>query len=79
MTTLYLYSTEACHLCELAEALVRPLLKDPFTLEIIEISDSEELIERYGVRIPVVRRVDTDEEIGWPFDEPDFQAFLRGA
>ena len=34
----------------------------------VEIADDEELLERYGVRIPVLRRLDTGEELDWPFD-----------
>ena len=78
MTVLYLYSTGGCHLCELAEELVAPMLGDNFTLQIVEISDSDELMERYGIRIPVVKRGDTDAEIGWPFDQAAFQQFLAG-
>ena len=32
------------------------------------IADDAELLEQYGVRIPVLRRVDTGEELDWPFD-----------
>lgn len=77
MTTLSLYSTAGCHLCELAEVLIEPLLDGRFSLEIVEISDSGVLMEQYGVRIPVVKRADTGEEIGWPFDEAAFLDFLR--
>ena len=38
------------------------------TFRSVEIADDEDLLERYGVRIPVLRRLDTGEELDWPFD-----------
>lgn len=63
---LLLYATGGCHLCEQAEALIR---KWPdVTLDVSEITDDAGLLERYGLRIPVLRRVDTGQELDWPFD-----------
>lgn len=62
---LQLYGTEFCHLCDEAEALLRGL---GIAAEYIDIADDDELIERYGVRIPVLRRCDNGAELGWPFD-----------
>ena len=74
--TLILYSTPACHLCETAHTLIEPYL-DPLgiTLEQVDISLSDELIERYGIRIPVLKFGHTDAELGWPFDEDQFLRF----
>ena len=62
---LVLYTTGGCHLCEQAEALVRRQTAGVSTIEIV---DDGELLERYGVRIPVLRRLDTGGELDWPFD-----------
>jgi hypothetical protein len=35
---------------------------------LVEITDDAELLERYGIRIPVLRRWDTGRELDWPFD-----------
>jgi hypothetical protein len=79
MTTLYLYSTLGCHLCEVARDLVLPLLADSdFCLQEVEISDSEALMARYGVRIPVLARADDQREIGWPFDQQQVLSLLAG-
>ncbi len=65
---LQLFSTLGCHLCEQAEAmLIATLPADAYELEVVEISNSDALMAAYGVRIPVLRRTDTDVEIGWPF------------
>ncbi|MDS4031938.1 MAG: glutaredoxin family protein [Candidatus Contendobacter sp.] len=63
---LALYVTSGCHLCERAADLVRGAVAVPFRM--VEIADDEDLLERYGVRIPVLRRLDAREELDWPFD-----------
>ena len=69
-----LYSTSACHLCELAQAL---LDRQGAAYEVVDISDSDELFERYGITIPVVRRGDGGE-LNWPFDQGQLRDFLEG-
>jgi len=77
MNDITLYGTTGCHLCELAEALVAPLVAQrPLRLHYVDIADSEPLMERYGVRIPVLRR--GESELGWPFDAEQAAAFLDG-
>lgn len=73
---LNLYSTSACHLCETALALIAPKLSSlDITLNEVDISESDELVERYGIRIPVLKFADEPAELGWPFSESDFLAF----
>lgn len=79
MQDLIFYTTSGCHLCEQALALITPLIHEKYRIKMIDISDSEELLDRYGVRIPVVVRADTQRDIGWPFDQQQFLAFLRSA
>lgn len=65
-----LYSTDACHLCEEAQALLDRVVGDTPGVRyvIMDISHSDALFERYGWHIPVVRFAD-GEELNWPFDE----------
>lgn len=78
-STLILYSTPACHLCETALALVSPITGDKgIIIEEVDISDSDALIEQYGVRIPVFKFKDSNNELGWPFSEQQFREFLEG-
>lgn len=78
MTKLLLYTTLGCHLCEQAEELVTPLIAARgWILELVEISDSDELVERYGLRIPVLLRMDNQQELGWPFDQEMLESYLR--
>lgn len=69
------YGTPFCHLCDEAEALLRSL---PVMVEYIDIAEDDAALERYETRIPVVRRVDTDAELGWPFDRQALADFLAG-
>lgn len=77
MKSLYLYSTPGCHLCEIAREIVFPLLNNySLHLEEIDIAESDELIERYGVRIPVLKSPHHIDELGWPFDSEQAASFL---
>lgn len=77
---LRLYGTSACHLCELAEALLAQLLLDKpyWQIELVDIADSDELIARYGERIPVLQHTASAEELGWPFDGEAVVRFVEG-
>ena len=69
---LTLYGTSACHLCELAESLLR---NHGAAYATVDISESDALFERYGLTIPVLRRTD-GRELNWPFDHAQLAAFL---
>ncbi len=76
MSTLQLYTTAGCHLCELAEQMITGLgLGSVYTLELLEIGDDDQLVERYGIRIPVLRN-SHGQELNWPFDETAISEFL---
>ena len=62
---LELYGTAFCHLCEQAQAVLREIGVEA---DYIDIADDDELVEKYGIRIPVLKRRDTGAELGWPFD-----------
>ncbi len=69
---LTLYGTDACHLCELAASLLDRLGVE---YEEVDISGSDELFARYGLTIPVLRRLD-GAELNWPFDAAALGDFL---
>jgi hypothetical protein len=75
---LILYGTRGCHLCEQAEALCLACLNPEFfEIQLFDISVSDELIDSYGVRIPVLKRVRNEAELGWPFDASTVMEFLE--
>ena len=71
MTThLHLYSTSHCHLCEQAESrLVDLALFHDLSWTVIEIADDANLLSRYELSIPVLTRLDSGQEIAWPFNK----------
>ena len=72
-----LLGTVGCHLCEVAEGVLMPLVyEDGLLVELVDIADSEEMVEAYSLRIPVLRRVDTGAELDWPFDIDQVVHFL---
>lgn len=73
---LTLYSTEGCHLCEDAEALLELLKQRQPQLRwsVVDIADKDELFERYGWSIPVVRDPG-GRELSWPFDLQALESF----
>lgn len=78
MTQLVLYTTSHCHLCEQAlELLIR--LKEQYAINWItkEISDDDDLIEKYGIRIPVIQRIDNQSELNWPFSENEIVMLIK--
>jgi len=78
LKTFTLYGTPACHLCDLALAMINEVGLDAGEVQIdsVDISESESLFERYGVRIPVLRHPDL-RELDWPFTPVQLRAFLR--
>jgi hypothetical protein len=75
--TLQLISTTHCHLCEQAEALVAALVEQyKFEWTIVEISDDTELLERYASTIPVLKKLNSNLEISWPFGSAEIEILL---
>ncbi|MBK1888321.1 MULTISPECIES: glutaredoxin family protein [unclassified Marinobacter] len=75
---LLFYTTSQCHLCDLAEALlISTPMPVPIPVDVVDIAQSEELVERYGTRIPVLRRKDTGRELNWPFTREQLLTFLQ--
>lgn len=72
-----LLGTLGCHLCEVAEAELMPLVEHGLLIELIDIAESVAMSEAYGLRIPVLRRTDTGDELDWPFDTDQVVMFLR--
>ncbi|QTF93975.1 glutaredoxin family protein [Halomonas sp. BM-2019] len=91
MIRLTLYTTLGCHLCHQLEALLARLCAGEHRLERIEISEDDALMERYGIRIPVLADAEGQEldrgfeasrlaawlaERGW-LDETAWEALQR--
>ena len=68
-----LYGTKLCHLCEQVQEILRQAGIAAINIDIME---DELLFERYSLRIPVLKRVDNDAELDWPFDAAAVSRFL---
>ena len=78
MHTITLYTTAGCHLCKQAEDMLRQAGQNStIAWRSSDIADDPVLVERYGIRIPVIMRAEDGAELGWPFDQRQLEKFLR--
>jgi hypothetical protein len=79
MTNHYiLYGTSACHLCEHAEEIIQSVNKNKeINYILLDISESEDLLETFGLIIPVLACTATREKLHWPFNEDALIAFIN--
>lgn len=76
MIQIRLYTTLGCHLCAQLETLVHTLANDDVALCHIEISEDDDLLARYGVRIPVLADAE-DFELDRGLDPKRLGEWLR--
>lgn len=78
---LTLYTTEYCHLCEEAKALISRALEGcDYQLNLVDISDADDLLECYGTRIPVLACGEgVSQELDWPFDAGQLLSFFKNS
>ena len=74
---LTLFTGPQCHLCDLAVEVINSLDRPTLTVERVNIRDNTEYYHLYAVRIPVLRREDTQQELGWPFDKQQLETFIQ--
>lgn len=68
-------TTSGCHLCEEAKAMLADLQRGGgLAVTEVDIASDDALVERYGLRIPVLRA--GDRELDWPFAEADILALV---
>jgi hypothetical protein len=53
-----------------------PFVEHGLLVELVDITEDESWFEKYSLRIPVLRRVDTGAELDWPFSGDQVVAFL---
>jgi hypothetical protein len=77
MKTLTLYSTLGCHLCEVAKETVWPLIRHrDIKLVELDIADSDVLMEKYALMIPVLKCEGIEAELAWPFNAGECEHFI---
>ena len=77
MKKLKFFTTEGCHLCEQA-SLILDELHDRFIfeMEIVDIATEEDLVQKYGLSIPVLLNIENNEVLFWPFDRDGVVSLL---
>lgn len=77
MVYLDLMTTEGCHLCDEAVAVLQQVLvAGEAEVDLVDIVFDSELLERYAVRIPVLVERGSGRELDWPFDAQRLRQFL---
>jgi len=69
----HLYSSEGCHLCEQAMEIIGNAIPD-HQISVVDIIDAniegeQNLVELYGVHIPVLERLSDNMKLFWPFEQ----------
>lgn len=73
-----LYSSEGCHLCVQAFNLITQIInkEEVAVIDIIDDNTGDQnLVELYGVHIPVLERLEDNAKLFWPFDIAKFLEF----
>lgn len=71
------YTGPMCHLCTMAEDVLKQTQQaQQWQITKINIRDDANLYHLYGARIPVIKRLDSGAELGWPFDVKQAESFL---
>lgn len=73
---LTLYTGPHCELCDHALAIYKELNPVHVSLKKVNIRSDVHLYHLYGARIPVLKRHDNQQELGWPFDASALEQFL---
>ena len=69
---LILYGTTGCHLCHEAQTMLQQM---GIRWQDSDIIDDDELLLRFGTRIPVLQR--QGRELDWPFQPQQITQFLQ--
>ena len=82
-----LLSTQACHLCELAQGVLQQAFSQPNVLALSQqadlkiylqdIIDQPIWLEQYGEKIPVLLDESSKVTLEWPFDTSEVSAWLE--
>lgn len=77
---LILYGTDFCQLCDEALAFVEQALEDKdYNLDIVDISHSDQLMKQYAYSIPVLKCLESERELNWPFTDIELLVLTQSA
>ena len=75
-----LYSSEGCHLCEEALLLCDGIIERE-SINIIDIVEDDKLVALYGISIPVLERINENNQVDgdkifWPFTQQNIKELM---
>ncbi|WP_251359319.1 glutaredoxin family protein [Kangiella sp. TOML190] len=81
MQKIIFFTTFGCDLCENVERMFSQFFLDnvgqnKFKLEVFDIIDDELVMEQYRTKIPVLKNIETSQELVWPFSYSEFLNWL---
>jgi len=71
---LILFSRQDCHLCELAAGMLK---QTGVRWRSVDIDSDPELVSRYGLRVPVVMKPESENEWCFPFNDEQLARFIE--
>lgn len=82
MQKIIFFTTFGCYLCEKVEQMFSQYFYEKghaidFELEVFDIIDDENILQKYRTKIPVLKNHKTKQEICWPFDYSEFKNWLE--
>lgn len=69
-----LYGTVGCHLCNLAEEILKEL-NLPYLCQ--DIMEDDSLLAQYEIKIPVLKEPNNNLILCWPFNTADVQSYIK--
>ncbi|MBQ4845580.1 glutaredoxin family protein [Pseudoalteromonas sp. MMG013] len=76
MAKYVLYHTDGCHLCEQAYELALHAIHAS-DIKHVDITGSEELMQRFQTTIPVLERKSDHQQLTWPFELTQIQQLVE--
>lgn len=70
---LALLSTDGCHLCDDAKAMLEQLKID---FELVDIIEDDQLVAHYGDKIPVLMVEGAQQALFWPFTNEQIKQYI---
>lgn len=70
---LALLSTDGCHLCDDAKAMLEQLNVD---FELVDIIEDDQLVAHYGDKIPVLMVEGAQQALFWPFTNEQIKQYI---
>ena len=78
MKNIILYTTEACHLCELAvDQIEQSESFEQIRLTEIDINSDMALLKKFATRVPVVTVAGSSSYLFWPFDHYEVSQWIQ--